>query len=68
MLNQNMFKKHVDPNQLASQKPADQYLHVFHTICIIHANNKNTTRIRYSKTCVKWPLTNRQNKGLNEKW
>ena len=22
----------------------------------------------YSKTCVKWPLKNRQNKGLNDKW
>ena len=22
----------------------------------------------YSKTCVKWPLKNRQNKDLNDKW
>ena len=22
----------------------------------------------YIKTCVKWPLKNRQNKDLNEKW
>ena len=22
----------------------------------------------YSKTCVKWPLKNRQYKGLNDKW
>ena len=24
--------------------------------------------IKYSKTCVKWPLKNRQNKYLNDKW
>ena len=23
---------------------------------------------QYSKTCVKWPLKNRQNKGLNDNW
>ena len=23
---------------------------------------------KYSKTCVKWPLKNRQNKDLNDKW
>ena len=23
---------------------------------------------KYSKTCVKWPLQNRQNKDLNDKW
>ena len=22
----------------------------------------------YSKTCLKWPLKNRQNKGLKDKW
>ena len=22
----------------------------------------------YSKTCVKWPLNNRQNKGINDNW
>ena len=24
--------------------------------------------VLYSKTCVKWPLKNRQNKDLNDKW
>ena len=51
MLNQTMFKKHIDPDQLATQKPADQYLHVFPYYLYIHANNKNAARIRYSKTC-----------------
>ena len=26
-----------------------------------------TTMMKYSKTCVKWPLKIRQNKGLNDK-
>ena len=31
---------------------------------------KTTLRAKdkYSKTCVKWPLKNRQNKDLNDKW
>ena len=24
--------------------------------------------IKYSETCIKWPLKNRQNKDLNDKW
>ena len=29
---------------------------------------KNSKSLEYSKACVKRPLKNRQNKGLNDKW
>ena len=29
---------------------------------------QNTNDIVYSKTCLKWPLKNRQNKGLKDEW
>ena len=29
---------------------------------------KSAHILTYSKTCVKWPLKNRQNKDLNDKW
>ena len=34
------------------------------------ANDQNAERLYllYSKTCVKLPLKNRQNKDLNDKW
>ena len=25
-------------------------------------------KLKYSKACVKWPIKNRQNKDLNDKW
>ena len=34
----------------------DSFKEIIGTFCI------------YSKTCLKWPLKNRQNKGLKDKW
>ena len=28
----------------------------------------NILQSEYSKTCLKWPLKNRKNKGLQDKW
>ena len=33
-----------------------------------HLNNLFIHQVMYSKTCLKWPLKNRQNKDLNGKW
>ena len=35
------FENHVDPDQLASQKPADQDPHSFPSACKVYANNWN---------------------------
>ena len=47
-----------------------------YTVCYVEATWGTKTmqfenfkqRLKYSKTCVKRPLKNRQNKDLNEKW
>ena len=54
------------------------FLRLLHTfkytseyIFSMEANNLNpdqTASIKYSKTCLKGPLQNRQNKDLNDKW
>ena len=36
--------------------------------CLYLAKNKNKHNKIYSKTCLKRPLENRQNKDLNDKW
>ena len=36
-----MFQNNVDPDQLASQKPADQNLHCFPNYLQMHANYLN---------------------------
>ena len=33
-----------------------------------YMHSKKFNSFNYSKTCLKWPLKNRQNKGLNGKW
>ena len=34
----------------------------------LQSNFSNISNLTYSKTCVKWSLKNRQNKGLNDNW
>ena len=62
------MKTSVDPDQLASPKPADLDLHHFQSR-VVDTSRFSVIKVylkyfRYSKTCVKPPLKNKQKKIL----
>ena len=52
---------------LANSEDPDEMLH-FISVITISQDKKDLPRKLYSETCLKRPLENRQNKGLNDKW
>ena len=56
MLNWNIshFEKHVDPDQLASKKPADQDPHCFPLYSSIHARTSGILKVNWMKFVEEW--------------
>ena len=59
-----VFKSSVNPDQ----KPDDPDPDCFPLMTANDCMKNWDIKVLYSKTCVKWPLKNRQNKGLNDNW